>query len=158
MRVVFNASRVLAVFACLATVAGGLPVATLGASLTCFDSCPSREQYFSHIVAVSERILIPCVVLQALALAAFVSYCLATRQVRRALKQFSFTLGGGAIGIAALGTVFWLCTVSLNVSPDDTVAEASAVEWMVLWGFALSIVAGSWSGLLARMQWSSRDN
>jgi len=156
--VLFHASRVLAVFACLAAIIGGLLVATLGANLTCFDTCPPREQYVSGIVAGTVRILTPCIVLPMLAVAAFVSYCLATGQVRRAFIQFGFILVGGAIGSAALGTVFWLCTVSLKVSPEDVVAEASAVEWMVLWRFAISVVAGSWSGLLARLQWAMARN
>src|SRR5437660_12595921 len=77
------ASRVLALCAVLAGLAAGLLQATIGATIICVDSCPPRDAYFSDLGPIAVRIMTPCVVLEVLALVAFVAYCLATRQARR---------------------------------------------------------------------------
>ncbi|MGZ3640001.1 MAG: hypothetical protein ACXVCX_19390, partial [Ktedonobacterales bacterium] len=71
------ASRVLAICAVLAGLAAGFLQTTIGATIICVDSCPPRDAYFSDLGPTAVRIMTLCVVLEVLALVAFVAYCLA---------------------------------------------------------------------------------
>jgi hypothetical protein len=115
------ASRGLAICAVLAGLGVGLLEVYLS-PLVCFDSCPDRDFYFSYLGPTAVRLMTPCVVLGVLAMAVFVTYCLAT-----------LPSASGSDCCALL--------------PDQLRA------WDGLWGWALTVVAGTWSGVLAYLQW-----
>lgn len=48
-------SRTVSVIAMLAGLALGMLDATMGAGFTCFDSCPSPDQFFPNLVSSSIR-------------------------------------------------------------------------------------------------------
>lgn len=151
--VLFYASRVLAVFAVLAGLAAGLLIATYFAAFTCFDTCPSPDDFFSRFVGAM-RVVMPCVALEALALVTFVAYCVATSQPRRAIKQTIMFLVSGLVGVAALDAVFQLCQATLPVTEYYMVAEGPAEAWMEGLGLTIIVLACGWTALLARLQWS----
>ncbi|HEX9067365.1 MAG TPA: hypothetical protein VF807_01255, partial [Ktedonobacterales bacterium] len=80
----------------------------LFAGAVCFDTCPSPEGLPSALALISVWVMIPCVALKVLALAAFVPYGVATGQARRAVRQAGILLGGGLVGVAALGALILL--------------------------------------------------
>ena len=147
------ASGVLAICAVLAGLAAGLFMATFGSALICFDTCPTREDFFSPRGPIAVQLMTPCVVLAVLALVAFVAYCLVTRQGRRVVMPILFLLVGGLIGFAALDALLQHGQATLPVGEDGLVAETPAQAWAQLWGLALTLVAGAWSGVLAYLQW-----
>jgi len=149
------ASRGLAICAVLAGLGAGLLEATFG-GLACFDSCPTRTAYFAGLGSVAVSVMTPCVMLETLALAAFVAYCLATRQTRRAVISLLFLLVAGAVGVAALSALMQHAQDTLPVwggDAGDLLREAPVGDWIVQWGLALTLVAGAWSGVPALMQW-----
>ncbi|MGZ3666232.1 MAG: hypothetical protein ACXVDA_17315 [Ktedonobacterales bacterium] len=149
------ASQGLALCAVLAGLAAGFLEAVVGATLICVDTCSSRDDYFSHLGADVARVMTPCVVLEGLALAAFLAYCLATRQARRALTPVLFFLVGGLIGVAALNALLQYGQATVPVGEEGFLIAASAETWAWLWGLALLLVAGAWSGVLAYLQWAA---
>jgi hypothetical protein len=149
-------SRSLAVCAVLAGLGAGFLEATVGVAFVCFDSCPDRDFYFSYLGLGAMRLMMPCVVLGVLATAVFVTYCLATRQVRRAVLAFLVLLVGGLAGIAALAALLQHAEATLpSASGSDCCAllPDQLQAWQRLWGWALILVAGGWSGVLAYLQW-----
>jgi hypothetical protein len=149
-------SRSLALCALLAGVGAGLLEASLGASLVCFDTCPSRAYYFTHIVPDGLRALIPCLVLEALAIVAFVAYCSGTRQSPRVLLTLLVALVGGVIGVAVLSALAQHAQATLPIwggDAGDTLREAPLVAWAQQWGWAITLAAGTWSGALLFLQW-----
>jgi hypothetical protein len=77
VRLLPDVSRSLAICAVLAGLGAGF-LEAFGADLVCFDTCPTQADYFAHLGPIAAHILTPCVVLEALAFAAFLAYCLAT--------------------------------------------------------------------------------
>jgi hypothetical protein len=149
-------SRGLALGALLAGIGAGLLEASLGAGLVCFDTCPTRADYFAHIGPTTLRVLTPCFVLEALAIAAFVAYCGATRQIPRALLLFLVLLLGGLAGVAVLSALAQHGQATLPVwggEEGDLLREAPLVAWAQLWGWAIVLIAGIWSGALLFLQW-----
>lgn len=149
------ASRGLALCAVLTGLAGGFLETVVGATIICVDSCSSRDTYFSHLGAGVARVMTPCVVLEVLALAAFLAYCLATRQARRAAMSIFFFLVGGLVGVVALDALMLHGQATLPVDEGILIA-ASAETWAWLWGLALLLVAVAWSGILAYLQWAAK--
>ncbi len=148
-------SRSLAVCAVLAGVGVGL-LDVYVSPLVCFDSCPDRDFYFSYLGPTAVRVMTPCLVLGVLALAVFVTYCLATRQGGRAVLAFLVLLVGGLAGIAALVALLQHAEATLpSASGSDCCAllPDQLRAWDGLWGWALTLVAGAWSGVLAYLQW-----
>lgn len=145
------ASRGLAVCAVLAGLAPGL-LAVFTAGFICADSCGQREVLVSHLGPGALRGLTPCAVLEALAVAAFLAYCLATRQARRAIIALLFLLVGGLVGVAALGAVMQQAA-TLPVGDAGFLIQGPAEAWATRWGLALTLVPGAWSGVLAYLQW-----
>ncbi len=145
-------SRVLAVCAVLAGLAAGLLASTILVGFTCFDSCPSRTDFLSRMPAEA-RLLIPCVVLAALALLFFLAYCLDTRQPRRANVAILFFLAGGLIGVAALAGLVQIAHATLPIHEDSPEFAHAVVGWAQLWGLSLLLVAVVWSGVLAALLW-----
>ncbi len=152
-RFLHAASRVLAVCAVLAGVAVGFLQATIGAAVICVDSCVTRAFMFSYLGPSTVQMLTPCVVLEMLALAAFVAYCLATGQARRTIMPILFLLVVGLVGVAGLDALLQHGQTTLPVDEGGFLIEASAQSWRALWGMAIMLVAGAWSGVLAYMQW-----
>jgi hypothetical protein len=150
------AARIVAVLAVLAGLAAGYLASTFGVGFICFDTCPSREFYFSYTIPAEERLMIPCIVLATLALALFLIYCLATRQPWRALIVLLFFLVGGLVGSAILGTLVLQARNTIPVHEGDFLVEDSAVAWAKQWGLALILVAVVWSGGLAGLEWGRR--
>lgn len=148
-----GASRFFAVCAIVAGVAAGFIEATLFAGLVCFDYCPDRAHYFSHLFPTLALLLIPCIVLSLLALWTFLWYCGARGQRSRANKQVIFFLGGGVIGAAVLGGLLLVGNVILPVTSDGVLVEQPLESWSQLWGLAILLVAASWTGVLARLSW-----
>ena len=149
------ASRGLAVCAVLAGLGAGL-LAYWASGLVCFDSCPTRASYFASLEPGTVRVLAPCVVLEALALAVFLAYCLATRQTRRAVISLLFLLVAGAVGVVALSALVQHAQATLPVwggDAGDLLREAPLVAWTTQWGLALTLAAGVWSGIPALTQW-----
>ena len=89
-------------------------------------------------------------------MAVLVTYCLATRQVQRAVLAFLVLLVGGLAGIAALAALLHHAQATLpSASGSDCCAllPDQLRAWDSLWGWALTLVAGAWSGVLAYLQW-----
>jgi hypothetical protein len=146
------ASRVLAICAVLAGLIAGLLASTILVGFTCFDSCPSRADFLNRMPAEA-RLLIPCVVLAALALALFLAYCLDTRQQRRANVATLFFLVGGLSGVAALAALVKIAQATLPINEDNPQFAQAVVGWAQVWGVSLLLVAVVWSGVLAALQW-----
>jgi hypothetical protein len=149
------ASRGLAICAVVAGLGVGLLDVYLS-HLVCFDSCPDRDFYFSYLGPTAVRLMTPCIVLEVLAMAVLVTYCLATRQVQRAVLAFLVLLVGGLAGIAALAGLLHRAQATLpSASGSDCCAllPDQLRAWDSLWGWALTLVAGAWSGVLAYLQW-----
>jgi hypothetical protein len=152
--VLLFASRGLAICAVLAGIGVGFLEASFGAAFVCFDSCPTREEMFPTIGpgAVLQPLL-PCIVLEVLALGAFVAYCLATGQARRVVLPILFVLVGGLVGVAGLDALRQYAQATLPVDQDGLVIAESAKAWATWAGLAFLLVAGAWSGVLAYLQW-----
>jgi hypothetical protein len=147
------ASRGLAVCALLAGIGVGFLQMTGGASFVCFDSCPTREFMFSYLGPTTVNALLPCVVLALLALVAFVAYCLATGQAQRVVIPILFLLGGGLLGVAGLYAFLQHAQATLPVGEGDILIAGPAETFRGLWGLTILLVAGTWSGMLAYLQW-----
>jgi hypothetical protein len=147
------ASRGLAVCAVLAGTGVGLLQATIGPAAVCFDSCVTREFLFSYLGPSTVQMLLPCVVLELLALVAFGAYCLATGQARRIVMPILFLLIWGLVGVAGLNALLQHGQTTLPVDQDGVLIPESARSFRTLWGLAILLVAGTWSGVLAYLQW-----
>jgi hypothetical protein len=148
-------TRGLAVCAVLAGLGAGL-LETYAPNFVCVDVCPSRDFYFAYVGPTAVRIMTPCVVLEVLAVAACVAYCLATRQVRRAVIVPLVLLVGGLVGVAALAALLQHRPAALASelpSGGGILRERPVAAWVHQWGLALTLVAGAWSGMLAWLQW-----
>lgn len=148
------ASGVLAVCAAGCGLAAGF-LAIIGATEPCVDGCPTREVYFSRLGLSTVGLMIPCIVFEVLAVAAFLANCLATRQARRAVMPLLFLLVGGLVGVATLDGLFLLLhsQATLPVDSSGHLVETPAKAWAVLWGISLLLIAGAWSSILAYLQW-----
>jgi hypothetical protein len=148
-------TRGLTICAVLAGLGAGL-LEVFAAQFVCVDSCPTRDFYFSYLGPTAVRLMTPCVVLEVLAAAVFLPYCLATRQVRRALLVLLVLLVGGLVGVAALHALLQHAQAILpsgSQSEGGILLEGPVEAWAEQWGWALSLVAGAWSGALAYLQW-----
>jgi hypothetical protein len=143
------ASQVLTVLACLAGLGAGFLIATLGAALTCFDVCPTPDNYFTRLGSGSLSLLAPCLALEALALAAFVAYRVATREPRRAIKPLLVLALGGLIASIAFIALMTQGQTTLPVTSEGSLAEDSVTQWGSFWGVAMMAVVGA----LSIMQW-----
>jgi len=153
-QVLLFASRCLAICAVLAGIGVGFLEATIGAAFVCFDSCPSREFLFLNLgPGTVLQPLLPCIVLELLALVAFVAYCLATGQARRVAMPILFLLLGGLVGVAGLYTLLQHAQATLPVDQDGIVIPEAAKAWATWGGLSVLFVAGAWSGVLAYLQW-----
>jgi hypothetical protein len=146
-------TRVLAICAVLAGIGVGFLQATFGSAFVCFDSCVTREFMFSYLGPSTAQMLLPCVVLELLALVAFVAYCLATGQARRVVMPILFLLIWGLVGVAGLYALLQHAQTTLPVDQDGVLIPESARSFRTLWGLAILLVAGVWSGVLAYLQW-----
>jgi hypothetical protein len=155
VRFLLYLSRFFASCAVLAGLGAGFLVATFFASFTCFDTCPAPDVYFSRLLPGTAQMMAPCVAIESLALALFVGYCLAAGQAGRILRPLAVFLVGGLIGSLALYALILFGQVAVPVTEYGLVAETPAVMWMRLLGLAIVIVAGAWSGGLARLQWGA---
>lgn len=146
-------SRLFAICACIAGLVGGLFMAWL-ASAICFDfgHCPTTET-FPIWAYTSMRVMMPCVALELLALAAFAPYTIVTGQARRAVRQAAVFLLGGLSGGAVLGALFLLGRANLPLTPYGIFVEGPVETWASLWGVVLLVVAATWSGILASLEW-----
>ena len=151
-------SRSLAVCAVLAGLGAAYLEASLGAGFVCFDTCPTRAPYFAHLDSLAVKELMPCVVLEALAFTAFLTYCLATRQTRRALITLLVLLVGGLLGFATLTALAQHAQATLPVGEGGLLVETPLVAWQSQWGLSLALVAGAWSGVLAYLQWGAEGS
>lgn len=147
------ASQVLAICAVLAAIAAGLLQATIIAAIICVDTCSPRTSYFLYVGPDAVQLMTPCIVLDVLAVATFLAYCLATRQARRAVISLLFLLVGGLVGVAVLDALLQHAQATLPVEGDGILVRDPAQAWAQLWGLALTLVAGAWSGVLAYLQW-----
>ena len=147
------AARVLATLALLAGLLIGLIAAGPGARLTCFDYCPTRDVLFSIFVPAAARLMLWCVALAAIALLLFLVYCLATRQLWRALIVLLVFFAGGLLGVAVLNGLVEQARTTLPITEDGLLVDSS---WASMWGGALLIMAMLWSGSLACLEWGRR--
>jgi hypothetical protein len=146
-------TRGLALCAMLAGLGAGL-LEAIGAGLVCVDSCPTRDFYFSYLGPTAVRIMTPGVVLDMLAAAVFLLYCLATRQTGRAVIVLLVLLVGGLLGAAALDALLQHAQATLPSASDSEILIEGPVEaWAEQWGWILTLLAGAWSGVLAFLQW-----
>ncbi|HEX8996857.1 MAG TPA: hypothetical protein VF812_12585 [Ktedonobacterales bacterium] len=153
VRLLLYAARACAIGAVIAGLALGMLYATLGAAFVCVDSCPPPVYLFDNLGPTSVGVLTPCLALEALALVAFLIYCAATRQARRAAIVIVALLGIGAIGGALLNTLFWQGEAAFVGGRYGLLSEGPAPEWVRLWGLSLTAAAFVWSGTLAILQW-----
>src|SRR5258708_32702971 len=136
-------TRGLAICAVLAGLAPGLYAVTFG-GLACLDGpCPTRSQYFTRFGANTVPWMTPCIVLEMLAAAVFLLYCLATRQARRAVIALLVLLGGGLVGVAVLGALALHARATLPIwggDAGDLLVEGPFESWANLWAWALMLV------------------
>jgi hypothetical protein len=99
-------------------------------------------------------LLIPC--LATLTLAFFQTYCLATRQPRRALIVVLVFLVGGLLGAIALNALLQYGRVTRQVTESGFLVEGPARAWAPQWALAIVFLAVVWSGGLACLEWSRR--
>lgn len=154
------ASQVLTVLACLAGLGAGLLIATLGSALTCFDACPTPDDYFAHLGPGTLSLMTPCPALEALALVAFVAYCVATRQPRRAIKPLLVLALGDLIASIVFIALMTQGQTTLPVTSEGSLAEDPVTQWGSFWGFAMMGIVGALSitqwVVLFGMRWLSR--
>jgi hypothetical protein len=153
-RPLLYASRALAICAVLAGLAMGL-IGMMAIGFTCFDSCPSPEQFFPRLLPEAVFVLKPCVALEALALAFFLVYCAITRQPRRAVVVILILLGVGLTGLAVINALIQQAQATLPINSDGLLEEGPVAAWGRLWALALEIIAGVWSGALVVLQWGA---
>jgi hypothetical protein len=146
-------SRGLAIGAVLAGLGVGLLEALIAPGWACFDTCPLKASYTADLLMSLQADLTPCVVFETLALAAFLAYCLATRQAWRALIALLVLLVGGLFGVSALSALAQYAQATLPAGEDGFLLDASLRAWMSVWGWAITFVAGAWSGVLVCLQW-----
>jgi hypothetical protein len=146
------AARALAILALLAGLFIGLIAAGPVAGLTCFDSCPTRDDFFSTFVPAAMRLMLLCVPLPALTLVLFVVYCLATRQPWRALIVLLVFVAGGLLGFVVLNGLVEQARTTLPVNEYGLVDSS----WASMWGGTLLLLATLWSGGLACLEWHRR--
>jgi len=148
-------TRGLAICAALAGLGAGL-LEVIGAGFVCVDSCPTREFYVSYLGPSRARFMTPCVVLEVLAVAVFVLYCLATRQSRRAGIALLVLLVGGLLSFAALDALLLQAQATLpsaSAAGGEVLIEGPVEAWEEQWAWAITLVVGAWSGVLAFLQW-----
>jgi hypothetical protein len=143
--------RIAAILAVLGSIFIGL-LASMVAGFTCFDTCPTRDDFFATFVPAAMRLLLWCVPLPALALVLFLVYCLATRQPRRALIVLLAFIAGGLLGFAALNGLVEQARTTLPVNEYGLVDSS----WPARWAGILLVVAMLWSGGLACLEWGRR--
>ena len=148
-------AHVLAILAVLAALLTGCTMSWSMLAFACFDTCSTPDFYFTRLAPNVAHVMLPCVVLAALALAVFVPYCLATHQTGRALFVLLFFLVGGLLGVAVLDTLAQLALAVVSRA-DSLDVNQQAADWMRLWTLALTLVAAVWSGSLARLQWDAK--
>jgi hypothetical protein len=150
------ATRVLAILAVLA-LAFTLWAGSLLVGFTCFDSCPTREQYFPHQLSTAMFLLGPCIVLATLALFVFLAYCLATQQPRRALITLLYFIVVVLLGAVALNALVQYGQATVSVYDESSVLiEDSIVAWARQWTLSILLLGVVWSGGLACLEWSRR--
>ncbi len=153
-RFLLIASRFFAITAMVAGVGAGLIEATVASAFVCVDSCPVPFTYFANQGPSAVKEMTPCVVIEALALITFLTYCAATRQPRRAAIALLFFLVGGLVGFVALNAFLQHGQASVPLTFDDYFPDGRSLEaWVSQWGLALMVVAGIWTGILAYLQW-----
>jgi hypothetical protein len=146
------ASRIVAILAVLAAFFIGYIAAGPVAGFTCFDTCPTRDDFFSTFVPAAVRLMLWCVPVPALALVLFLVYCLATRQLWRALIVLLVFIAGGLLGFAVLNGLVEQARTTLPVNEYGLVDSS----WASMWGGTLLLVAMLWSGVLACLEWGRR--
>lgn len=145
-------ARVLGILALLAGLFIGYLAAGPVAGFTCFDSCPTRDVFFSTFIPAAMRLMLFCVPLPALALLFFLVYCLATRQPWRALIVLLVFIVGGLLGFVALNGLVEQARTTLPVNEYGLVDSS----WASMWGRTLLLLAVLWSGGLACLEWGRR--
>lgn len=152
-RFLLPTSNVLAVLAALVGLGLGFLLATLGAAFTCFDSCPTPDDYFARLVTGTLNLMTPCIALEALTLVALVAYHAAKREPLRALAPTLILVLGNLVGVAALTAQYWQGQSSLPVTPDGLLVEDAVTAWGFTWGMAVLIVAVAPPAGFAILQW-----
>jgi hypothetical protein len=147
------AARFLGILALLTGLFLGLIAAGPGASFTCFDTCPTRDDFFSTFVPAAARLMLWLVAVAALALVLFLAYCLATRQPWRALIVLLVFVAGGLLGVAILYALVEQARATLPVNEDGLLVDSS---WASRWGGTLLLLATVWSGGLVCLEWGRR--
>ena len=127
-------------------------VAMAGAGFTCFDYCPTRDDFLATFVPAARRLLLWCVPLLALALVLFLVYCLATRQPWRALIVLLVFTAGGLLGFAVLNGLVGQARTTLPVNEYGLVDSS----WATRWAGTLLLLATIWTGGLACLEWGRR--
>lgn len=154
VRSLLEASQTCSIGAIVMGLAAGFLEAATG-PYVCWDSCPPPESYSSYLVSTTVTVLIPSLALEALALVAFVAYCLATGQAGRAIAQVVVALVGGALGGVALNAFLQHGQASVPLTSDGSFDESALETWQTQWGWALMLVVGAWSVILAWLPWSA---
>jgi hypothetical protein len=113
------ATRVLAFFAMLALLFT-LWAGSMFVGFTCFDSCPTPQQYLPHQLSLAVFLLGPCIVLGTLALLVFLAYRLATCQPSRALITLLYFLVVGLAGLATLNALVEYGQATVGVDAGAT--------------------------------------
>lgn len=145
------AVRIVAILAVLAGFFIGY-IASAVAGFTCFDTCPTRDDFFSTFVPAAMRLMLLCVPLPALALVLFLVYCLATRQLWRALIVLLVFIVGGLLGFAVLNGLLEQARTTLPVNEYGLVDSS----WARMWAGKLLLLVMLWSGGLACLEWGRR--
>lgn len=133
-------ARILAVCAGIAGVGAGLLFMTFIAGLTCFNSCPTREQYFTNLPRGTLWVMLPAIVLGGLALLAYSVYCGASHQTH----AIRLPVVAVAVACVALALFDQVAYVTPNMYGESLVA------WTAVWGLALVAISVAWSWLLVR--------
>ena len=150
------AARILATLAALALLFTWW-AEDFDTGFTCFEICPTPEQYFPWKVPGALIALALSVVFAALALVAFLVYCFATQQFWRALTVFLFFVIVALVGVVALNALLQYGQTAVAVDPGSgLLVEDSVMAWANQWAVTVLLLAVVWAGGLACLEWGRR--
>jgi hypothetical protein len=151
-----TATRVLTTLAVLALLFT-LWAEDFDTRFTCFETCPTPAQYFPWKPPGALFALAPSIVFATLALVAFLVYCFATRQFRRALTVLLFFVIVGLVGVIALDALLQYGQTTVAVDPEGgLLVEDSVMAWANQWALTVLLFAVVWVGGLASLEWGHR--
>lgn len=151
MKALLYLSRFFGICALVAGILVGLGE-TLFSQFVCVDSCPAAMTIFPWYLSSALKLIAPTAALLALAYLAFVSYCFAKGQRRRALAPTMALVLGAAlsVGVIVAYSHFYVTLMPLD---DGYLIDGPAQGWNAGLGFIVVFLACAWGSVLTALQW-----